>query len=164
MRAISNTSPISNLAAIGRLKLLNSQFDSVSIPTAVARELKAHPVAAAADLIQTALTEKRIEILQSNPSHLLSVLLTQLHQGEAEAIALAAATKADFLLIDEREGRRLAIQAGLSVTGVLGILLRAKFKGDIAALRPEIEALRSKARFFIAADLEHKVLFAAGEI
>ena len=75
MRAVSNASPISSLAAIGRLYLLNSQFSSISIP-------------------------------------------------------MAAETKADFVLIDEREGRRLAVQAGLSVTGVLGILLRAKLKGE----------------------------------
>ena len=129
MRAVSDSSPISGLAAIGRLYLLNSQFSSVAIPTAVAQELNAHPDPAVAGIIQTAIQEKRIEILQPHPSRLLGVLLPQLHRGEAEAIALAVELKADFVLIDEREGRRLAVQAELSVTGVLGVLLRAKFKG-----------------------------------
>ena len=84
-------------------------------------------------------------------------------QGEAEAIALATELKADIVLIDEQEGRQLASKAGLAVTGVLGVLLRAKRKGEIAAVKPEIDLLRSKARFFVSPLLEAKVLVAAGE-
>jgi hypothetical protein len=94
---------------------------------------------------------------------LLSILLSSLHKGEAEAIALATDMKADIVIIDEQEARQTATQAGLSVTGVLGILLRAKSAGKIGALRPEIQALRNRARFFIAPSLEAKVLTAAGE-
>ena len=57
---------------------------------------------------------------------LLDVFLSSLHRGEAEAIALASELKAEIVVIDEQEGRHLATQAGLSVTGVLGVLLRAK--------------------------------------
>jgi predicted nucleic acid-binding protein len=49
------------------------------------------------------------------------------------------------------------------VVGVLGILLRAKHSGELAVIRPEIDALRNKARFFISALLEAEVLAAAGE-
>jgi len=71
--------------------------------------------------------------------------------------------KAEVVIIDEQEGRQLAAAAGLSVTGVLGILLRAKQSGHIAALKPEIKSLREKAHFFIAPFLEAEVLAAAGE-
>jgi len=71
--------------------------------------------------------------------------------------------KAEYLLIDEREGRTLARQLGLPVTGVLGVLLRAKRKQQIEAVKPEIEALRRVARFFIAPALEAAVLADAGE-
>jgi predicted nucleic acid-binding protein len=57
----------------------------------------------------------------------------------------------------------LARQAGLSVTGVLGVLLRAKAEGSISLLQPEIRALRAKARFFISRPLEARVLDLAGE-
>ena len=96
-------------------------------------------------------------------SHLLSVLTLHLDRGEAEAIALAADLKAGVVVIDEREGRQFAAQAGLSVVGVLGVLLRAKKNGQIAAIKPEIQLLRSKAGFFVATSLEAKVLAAAGE-
>ena len=58
--------------------------------------------------------------------------------GEAEAIALATDLNADIVLIDEQEGRQLASRTGLAVTGVLGILLRAKRAGEIAAVKPEM--------------------------
>jgi len=45
MRVVSNTSPVSSLAIIGRLDLLKQRYGRVSIPSAVARELSAlsHP-------------------------------------------------------------------------------------------------------------------------
>jgi predicted nucleic acid-binding protein len=54
-------------------------------------------------------------------------------------------------------------ETGLAVTGVLGILLRARRAGEIAAIKPEIDLLRSKAHFFVSASLEAKILAAAGE-
>lgn len=163
MRAVSNTSPISALAQIGRLSLLKSQFSEILIPTAVSDELKLHPDPAAAAVIQTAVKQNWIRIASPPSSHLLNVLMLQLHRGEAEAIALAAEIQAGVVLIDEQEARRLATQLGLNVTGVLGVLLRAKLKGDIPLLKPEIQALRTKARFFISPHLEASILLAAGE-
>jgi hypothetical protein len=46
---------------------------------------------------------------------------------------------------------------------VLGVLLSASIPAKSQATKPEIAALRSKARFFISASLEAKVLKAAGE-
>jgi hypothetical protein len=89
--------------------------------------------------------------------------LLQFHRGEAEAIALATDLHAEIVLIDEQEGRQLASKTGLAVTGVLGILLRAKRAGEIASIRPEIALLRHKAHFFVAPALEAKILSSAGE-
>jgi predicted nucleic acid-binding protein len=55
------------------------------------------------------------------------------------------------------------VTPGLRATGVLGVLLRAKNKGQIQAVKPEVEALRTQARFFISSRLEEKVLGIAGE-
>jgi hypothetical protein len=41
--------------------------------------------------------------------------------------------------------------------------LRAKTQGDIPMLKPEMDALKSSARFFIASKLEQEVLQSAGE-
>jgi len=46
--------------------------------------------------------------------------------GEAEAIELARELHADQLLMDERKGRRLAVQEGIPVIGLLGVVLLAR--------------------------------------
>jgi predicted nucleic acid-binding protein len=57
----------------------------------------------------------------------------------------------------------MARQLGLHVTGVLGALLRGKRMGHLEAIKPEIDALRAKAHFFIAPDLERAILSHAAE-
>jgi uncharacterized protein len=76
---------------------------------------------------------------------------------------LALGLKPDWLLIDERDGRAMARRLGVRVTGVLGVLLRAKRLGRIEAIKPEIDALRSRAGFFIDSRLESDVLESADE-
>jgi uncharacterized protein len=163
MLAVCNTSPISNLVSIGRLELLKTQFPLVWIPSAVGEELGAHPDEQERAAIQTAIDSQWIRLATPSPSKLLGVLLKHLHRGEAEAIALAIELQANIVVIDEHEARQFATDAGLSVTGVLGILLRAKKRGDISAVRPEIRLLREKARFFVSPALEANVLALAGE-
>jgi len=142
---------------------MQRQFTELFIPPAVQQELLAHPDPAALSAIQAAIQEPWIRQAVPSDSRLLRLLLLSLHRGEAEAITLAADLKTDLVIIDEQEGRKLAVQAGLSVTGVLGILLRAKHSGHIPALAPEIKALRDKAGFFISPSLEAQVLSSAGE-
>jgi predicted nucleic acid-binding protein len=163
MRAVSNTSPISNLALIGRLDLLAQQFEGIRIPRAVRNELDALPDVAARTAIGQAIKDGWVEVLDVKPKPLLNLLLLDLHRGESEAIALAAELQAEIILIDEKEGRQYATLCGLSITGILGILLRAKKDGHIGALQPEIEALRRKAHFFISPALEARMIELAGE-
>lgn len=96
-------------------------------------------------------------------SRLAIALGNELDTGEAEAIALATEVFPDVVLIDEKQGRRVARQAGLTVRGVLGVLIRAKAMAEIDSMSEEIEALRSRAGFFVATSLEADVLRSAGE-
>jgi hypothetical protein len=93
----------------------------------------------------------------------IRLLTASLDRGEAEAIGLAIEMSADWILMDETDGRSSASRAGLQVTGVIGILLRAKQRGELSLLKPELEALRTQARFFIGGRLEREVLGLAGE-
>jgi uncharacterized protein len=68
-----------------------------------------------------------------------------------------------LILLDERDGRIAAERAGLRVTGLLGVLLRARKDGQIQAVKPEVEALRTQARFFVSPQIERKILDLAGE-
>jgi predicted nucleic acid-binding protein len=57
--------------------------------------------------------------------------LSRLDLGEQAAIALAQQINADFLIMDERLGKRFAQQRGLEVIGILGILTEAAELGLI---------------------------------
>jgi predicted nucleic acid-binding protein len=163
MVAVSDTSPISNLALIDRLDLLRIQFDQVWIPDAVKSELGRVPRRDARTSIEKAAQDGWVGCRSAGNTRLVTALTNELDRGEAEAIALATEIPADILLIDEKDGRVLARQFQLPVRRVLGILIRAKATGSVSSLRSEIEALRRRARFFVAATLEHEVLRTVGE-
>ena len=163
MVVASNTSPISNLTLIGRLNLLRTQFGEIWIPGAVLSELGllAHPTAL--QEIRTALRDGWIKSRSLGDERVARLLKTTLDPGEAEAIALALELSAGLILLDEKDGRCMADRAGLRVTGVLGVLLRAKQDGHIQLVKPEVDALRNQARFFVSPQLEERVLKIAGE-
>ncbi len=56
MPVVSNTSPISNLAIIDRLELLQEQLGEILIPPAVHAELMRLPIVPAMDRVNSALT------------------------------------------------------------------------------------------------------------
>jgi|GEM_PF-6108637 len=93
----------------------------------------------------------------------LEVLLPHLHRGEAETIALAADTKAALVIIDEQEGRRYAVQSGLKVNRRARHSFACQGEWPDTGHQAGDKLLRSKARFFVAAHLESKILAAAGE-
>jgi hypothetical protein len=154
MVAVSNTSPIFNLACIERLRLLHDQFGDVWIPPAVDAELDRIPKDAVRDTVNEAKRAGWSKIRAAVNVPLIRLLTVDLHEGEAEAIALALEMSAERLLIDERDGRVMARQLGLNVISALGVVLRAQHDGHIASVKPEIEALRAGANFFIDTALE----------
>lgn len=160
MIVVSNTSPISNLAAIGQLELLQQLYGNIIIPPAVYQELinsgDTDPATLAVqtvDWIQTQTISDRV---------LLKTLQTNLDPGEAEAITLAVEINADRLIIDERRGRNEAIRLGLQVTGLLGIVLAAKQQGLIPLVQPILDDLRTNS-FWIRDALYAEILRLAGE-
>jgi uncharacterized protein len=82
----------------------------------------------------------------------------ELYPGEAEAIVLAIERQADLFLVDERRGRRTATAAGLTVTGLLGVVARARRAGLIDLAKPVLDELIQVARFWIGPDLYAEVL------
>ena len=89
-------------------------------------------------------------------------LQSRLDEGESEAIILALELGADLLLIDDRAGRMVAMEQGVRVIGLLGLLNEAKRQGLIERLAPVVAAVR-QADFRISPALAERVLREAGE-
>ena len=158
MPVVSNTSPILNLAIIGQLELIRQQFGQVQIPLAVLSELKVLEDRPGSKEIQAAVDTGWIKVQEVSSQLSVQLLQQVLDLGESEAITLAIDLKADRILLDERDGRKIAKSLGLKVTGVLGILLRAKQEGELSSLPDAIDALVKTAGFRIAPELLAKVL------
>ncbi|NJN88019.1 MAG: DUF3368 domain-containing protein [Leptolyngbyaceae cyanobacterium SL_7_1] len=161
MTIVSNTSPISNLAKVGQLHLMQQLYGAILIPRAVYEELlddRAGETVITA--VQSALW---LEIRPVQNQKLVNELRNRVNLGEAEAIALAIEVKATRLLIDERLGRQSATDLGSKITGVLGMLLLAKRQNLITAIKPIMDDLIAQASFRISSRLYADVLDASGE-
>lgn len=93
----------------------------------------------------------------------LPLSAADLHAGECEALALARELHAEWLLMDEREGRLVAQSMGLKVTGTVGIVLWAKAQGLIPSVREALNELRRQAGFFLKEELIEAAARQAGE-
>lgn len=153
---ISDTSPICYLVLIGEIEALHRVFGELCVPAAVARELN-HPgapteVRAWLDQAPDWLLIDRIE--RSIPGD-----LKDLHSGEQQAILLAEAVDAPWIVLDERQARRCARDRGLQVTGLLGVLARDAEMGH-SDLREALARLE-QTTFHIAPSLLAQVLQSA---
>lgn len=161
MIVVSNTSPIINLTSIGQLDLLHQLYGKIIIPQAVYHEIAILGTgkAGAAEVRVSSWIERR-EVI----AHPLAMSLQmELDQGESETIALAIESKADLLLMDERRGRTIASNLGLKSIGLLGVLMEAKYRGFIPAVKPIVDDLIVKAGFWVSKELYASILRAARE-
>ena len=88
--------------------------------------------------------------------------VTDLGRGEAEVIGLARENPGSLAIIDDRLGRRIAEIGGLTFTGTIGVLLKAKQKGYLPAVAPVIQALRD-AGLWLSEELVALILRKANE-
>ena len=161
MIVVSNTSPLTNLAAIGQFDLLHRLYARLYIAEGVWDELNAQgkrwpgrDEVAAADWIERHAVQNQ---------SLVTALRRDLDRGEAETLALALELGADLALLDEKEGRHTAQRLGLRVVGVVGVLLEAKANGAFDVLRPHLDALRQTAGFYLSESLYRHALELMGE-
>lgn len=153
MIVVSDTSPLTALLTVGQADLLMRLFVEVVIPEAVRDELrKSH--APLPDWLQVRSVLDRTEVNRYSRT---------VDLGEAEAIALARELRADYLLIDERKGRRLATQQGLSVVGLLGAILMAKRRNLIPSARALLVRLDQDAGVYLGDELREAALRSVGE-
>lgn len=161
MIVVSDTTPLIGLASIGRLELLLELFGEVYIPQAVYDEtvIRGHEEGIAKQAVSSA---DWIRVVEAQDRLAVDVLLDEMDLGEVETIILAKEMNADWVLMDERKGRRKLSQLNIPKIGTIGILLKAKQLGLIPTLKPEIERLQ-KSGFGIAQAIVGEVLNQTGE-
>jgi uncharacterized protein len=156
---ISNTSPLLYLHQVGQLDLMRKLYGRIWIPSAVRLELQAglEQGVSVPDLGGLGWVEER-------PLRDRSLLpaVVDLGAGEAEAIALAVAFPESLLILDDQLGRRIARLSGITVTGTLGVLVKAKQAGLLQRVAPVIDALRHTT-MYLTPHLIEMVLTEAGE-
>ena len=113
MRAVSNSSPIMNLAAIGRLGLIKLKFGNVIIPDAVWREvvIDGKGKRGAEDVEKS----DWIKIQSVMDKALVKALEKDSDSGESEAITLAVEDNADVLLLDDKSARLIVTSRILNI-------------------------------------------------
>ena len=151
---------ISGLIKIRQLALLREVFSEIIVPPAVRSELNELK---RFDYDLSSFEKADWVIIQAPKSSELLIQLEEvLDRGEAEAIALAKELKADFVLIDERKGRSAAEEQGLTVIGLIGVLIRARRLDFISSVKPLLDDL-IKHNFRISKNLYESVLKKVGE-
>lgn len=156
---VTNTSPLLYLHQLGLLEILPRLYERVVVPSAVVAELSdgarlGYDVPAPATLSWV--------VVEASPGAAILPMVTALGDGERAAIALAATRKSDLLLLDDALARRHARLLGLTVTGTLGVLLRAKSEGLLPSIAPVVDKLE-KLGFRLAPETRAGVLRLASE-
>ncbi|MGB9246017.1 MAG: hypothetical protein WCC03_21915 [Candidatus Acidiferrales bacterium] len=155
MIAVSNTTPLRYLIAIGQERVLANLFDKVLVPHAVHEELtdpRTPEFVRGRVLSRPAWYEVRT--VSENQTIPVPVLL---HRGELQAILLAEEVKPDILLIDDQAGRKIALSRNIPLSGTLGVLERADAVGLVDGF-PEVLDSLAESGFFVAEPLKQRML------
>jgi len=104
-------------------------------------------------------------IIVTSPSDIQKqhILELQVDKGEASAIALALEIHDSLIILDDLEGRILAKQLNLQITGTIGVLVKAKLKGIIPSIKPLLNKIK-QTNFRISPLIETAALKESGEL
>ena len=159
-KVIVNTTPLIALCHVGQLDILKKIYGEILIPQAVYRELSEKKDSVCKKQVDDSLNWIHVENIKDQMAK--SMFKTQLHDGEVEVMILAKEKNADLVIIDDANAKKHAKYLKLSVTGTLGVLIRAKKQGYISELKPIIQEMVEK-NIFISEKLMKLCLEQVGE-
>lgn len=161
MTVVIDTSVVLNLCFLHQEGLLTALHEKLIAPSAVRREFER--LATFDDRFKGLTFPAFIEVQDPRdiPDQLQNAI--SLDEGEIAALALALERKVQNVLIDELPARQIAEQLGLRVSGLLGVLIRAKQRGLITSVKPLLDRLQQEGKFWIGGELMEQVLQAVGE-
>lgn len=145
--AVVDSACLIGLERIGQLDLLPALLEPIFAPLAVNREFGSHPA--------------WMKVERPGDVGMVAALRLLVDPGESEAIVLAY-EKGLRIILDDRKAREVAQRLGVPVTSTVGLLIKAKQEGVIAAVRPLLDALDAN-HFRISDDLRAEALRLACE-
>jgi predicted nucleic acid-binding protein len=153
MTVVSKTTPLNYLILIGRAEILSKLYEQVVIPEAVFNELT---TPSTPKLVRDWIADRPgwLTIQQAPP--VIAGDMEEIQIGEGQAIVLAKAIRADYVLLDDRRARQMAKHRGVNVVGTLGILINAA-EQDLTNLNEAIDDLK-KTSFRAAPQLLESLL------
>jgi predicted nucleic acid-binding protein len=146
---ISDTSCFIILTNIGELDLLHKVYDHIVTTVDIAAEF-GEPL------------PEWIEIMSVADKYRQQILEMQIDKGESSAIALALETPGSTVILDDYKARKIAAQLGITYTGTIGVIIKAKLKGIIPSIKPLLEKIK-QTDFRLSAEIEIQALKEAGE-
>ena len=155
---IADAGPLIAFARLHQLGLLPRLFDSVFVTDVVFAECAGRADFPESSLIREALDKKQL-VLCSAPD--FPVFAQKIDAGEASAIAMAIECGGGILM-DDKAGRRIAMNAGIPVIGTVGVLVLAKRKGLVSPVKPLLEVLAASG-YFLSGEIIAAALAASGE-
>ncbi len=155
MIVVADASPLVALATCDCLEVLDKLFGEVKVSDAVYEEVTVK------DRIGSEQLKKYLQGKVVN-TELASLVIegSSLDRGELSSMVLYKKLQADYLLIDEKLGRRIAKLNNIKVIGSLGVLIEAKKKGIIPSIKSQIEILRASTIYFSSTLLDHALKIA----
>ena len=140
---IINNSPLVQLWTLNLLSLLRELYTEVWMPEEVEGEFLRTETRSRRASLDNAPWIKTMPLTDSQSASLYD----ELDRGEASVLALAKEHNAQLVIIDERKARGEARRIGLPVKGTIGILVEAKEKGLVDAIKPLLETLQAKGMY-----------------
>jgi predicted nucleic acid-binding protein len=160
VRVVSDSGPLIHLARAGHFDLLQLLYQRLLIPPSVYQEVAVR--GRGKDGSRELSGAEWIHRHRPRRADIVAALGAFLGLGEAEAIALAAERKGTLLLIDEVQGRRVALKMGISVKGTLGLLLEGYRRRHVPDLKAAVLRMRDRGAW-IEDEIVAATLAAAGE-
>jgi uncharacterized protein len=150
MIAVCDMGPLHYLVLIGAEQVLPQLFGRVLTPPAVLAEMS-HPDTPVAVRDWAAAPPQWLEVKDPTRVEDISSLGRKGARGAGEkaAIALACEERADFILMDDKTGRREARKRDLEPLWMLQVLDEAAERGLINDLPEKLEHLEHRTRFYV---------------
>lgn len=140
---IVDASVLIALERIDLLKILCKIYKEIILPDAVVKEFGKINI--------DCLSVRKVE------SRLINILMKELNLGRGESEVIAFAYETNFkALIDDLKARKIAEDLGLSISSIIGVLLKAEKLGLVKSALKKAQELKDKG-FYVSDELLDKM-------